>query len=201
MPFYTTESAAGGLAAGDRVRFRFVVGERSHADKFEIIGRDEAVNALDIMVPRHEITVGEVVWAAREEMDRLRQTVQWTGPRSDIPLLLAMSDIFVLPTYYREGIPRVLLEAASMGLPLVTTGIAGCSEVAWDGENGLVVPPRDPRALALALGQLLGDLPLRQAYGRRSREIATTRFDVAVIARATANLYDYLLSEKQVPVG
>ncbi|HEX4622795.1 MAG TPA: glycosyltransferase, partial [Myxococcaceae bacterium] len=64
-----------------------------------------------------------------QEVAELARAVNWPGPRSDVPQVLAASDLFVLPTFYREGIPRVLLEAASMGLPLVTARSPGCGEV------------------------------------------------------------------------
>ena len=83
-----------------------------------------------------------------QEVADLRGAVNWPGPRSDIPQVLAASDLFVLPTFYPEGIPRVLLEAASMGLPLVATRSPGCVEVVEDGVNGYLVPVRDPTALA-----------------------------------------------------
>ena len=60
-----------------------------------------------------------------EELTQLRQALTWLGPRSDIPIVLALSNIFVFPSAYREGVPRVLLEAASMGLPIVTTDSPG----------------------------------------------------------------------------
>src|SRR5207249_2148981 len=82
------------------------------------------------------------------EVERSARDVRYLGPRSDVSDLLALSDLFVLPTYLREGIPRVLLEAAALGLPLVTTDTPGCKEIVRDGWNGLLVPPQDPRRLA-----------------------------------------------------
>ncbi|MBM4430202.1 MAG: glycosyltransferase family 4 protein, partial [Chloroflexi bacterium] len=67
------------------------------------------------------------------ELSQLARVVTWTGARKDIPAVLAASDILVLPSFYREGIPRVLLEAASMGLPIVTTDSPGCREVVEHG--------------------------------------------------------------------
>src|SRR5205823_2793002 len=89
-----------------------------------------------------------------EELDEIGRVVRWPGPRRDVPRVLAASDLFVLPTYLREGIPRVLLEAASMGLPLVTTDAPGCNDVVEEGVNGRLVPPRDPEALAAAVVNL-----------------------------------------------
>jgi glycosyltransferase involved in cell wall biosynthesis len=132
------------------------------------------------------------------ELAELAQVVHWPGARSDIPHVLAASDLFVLPSYMREGIPRVLLEAAAMGLPLVTTDTPGCNDVVQDGVNGCLVPPRDPAALACAIGRLLADPELCRAFGRRSRERAVERFDLGVVVEATAAHYTQLLARKTV---
>jgi glycosyltransferase involved in cell wall biosynthesis len=131
-----------------------------------------------------------------EEMAMLGQAVTWPGPRQDIAALLAASDLFVLPSAYREGIPRVLLEAASMGLPIVTTDTPGCREVVVHHENGLLVPVHHPQRLAAAIATLAADQALREQYGQRSRQRATALFDLAVIAKQTSSLYRKLLADK-----
>ena len=93
---------------------------------------------------------GSVDCYSTEELAALKQSVRWPGPRRDIATILAASDVFVLPSAYREGIPRVLLEAASMGLPLVTTRSPGCADAVVEGVNGLLVPVRDAAALTRA---------------------------------------------------
>lgn len=141
----------------------------------------------------------------RESIDRLTSReiaglsrgVNWLGERRDVPVILALSDIFVLPSYYREGIPRVLLEAASMGLPLVSVRSAGCVEVVRDGVNGILVPPRDSKALATAIETLVQNDLLRQAFGRAARELAVNRFDLSIIAKETEGLYRRLLLQKR----
>lgn len=131
------------------------------------------------------------------ELERVRQSVVWLGPRKDVREILAGSDIFVLPTFYREGIPRVLLEAASMGLPLVTTKVPGCEDVVDAEENGCLVLPRDVHALTAAIERLVEDPLLRQRFAVSSRRIAVQRFDLAVIADATRALYLELLRGSQ----
>jgi len=128
-----------------------------------------------------------------EEMEDLKRQVTWIGARQDVAVVLAASDIFVLPTFYREGIPRVLLEAASMGLPLVASMSPGCSEVVHDGVNGFLVPPHNSELLAEAIWHLAEDKDLRERFGIFSREIATKRFDLFIIAREIACLYESLL--------
>jgi len=132
-----------------------------------------------------------------DELKMLSESVTWLGERPNIPLILALSDIFVLPSFYREGVPRVLLEAASMGLPLIATKSPGCVEVVHDGVNGFLVPPCDSKALAKAIETLVQAPSLRHTLGLASRELAVTSFDLSVIAQETANLYCRLLSSKQ----
>ncbi|MGO4816692.1 glycosyltransferase, partial [Cupriavidus sp. 2MCAB6] len=78
---------------------------------------------------------------AQDEIDRQAPHVMALGARKDVPALLALAELFVLPTEYREGIPRVLLEAGLAGLPIVTTDMPGCSDVVTHHWNGLLVPP------------------------------------------------------------
>jgi len=129
------------------------------------------------------------------ELAKLQQAVNWPGPRRDIPVVLALSDVFVLPSY-REGMPRVLLEAASMGLPIVTADSPGCREVVEHGVNGFLVPVRDPEALAEAIMRLVDDPSLRQRFGQESRRRAAARFDLAVVAQQLGLLYTRLLTDK-----
>jgi glycosyltransferase involved in cell wall biosynthesis len=132
------------------------------------------------------------------ELADFAHVVNWPGARKDIPHILAASDLFVLPSYLREGIPRVLLEAASMGLPLISTNAPGCNEVVAEGVNGFLVARRDPAALSQAILHLLGRPELRQTFGRISRQRAVERFDLSVIAARTRRLYQELL-ERKVP--
>jgi glycosyltransferase involved in cell wall biosynthesis len=130
------------------------------------------------------------------EISQLRQAVNWPGPRRDIPTVLAMSDIFVLPSFYREGIPRVLLEAASMGLPIVTTDTPGCNEVVKNGVNGFLVPVHDSAALAEAIVCLVEQPELRQRFGRISRQRAVKYFDLTIVAQQISLVYRNLLMGK-----
>jgi glycosyltransferase involved in cell wall biosynthesis len=108
--------------------------------------------------------------------------------------LLAISDVFALPTFYREGVPRALLEAAAMGLPLVSTDMPGCRDVIRDGWNGVLVPPRDVAALTRALLRLVEAEPdvLRQ-MGENSRDYVERRFTLEHVADAYAEIYQRLL--------
>ena len=130
------------------------------------------------------------------ELEGLSQSVTWLGERRDVPIILALTDVFALPSFYREGIPRVLLEAASMGLPIVTTDSPGCSEAVEHGVNGFLVPARDPDALAQAIMRLIEDPEMRERFGRESRQRAVARFDLSTIAGQLRSIYRDLLSHK-----
>ncbi len=127
---------------------------------------------------------------------QLKQTVTWPGSSSDIPVILAVSDIFVFPSHHREGIPRVSLEAASMGLPIVTTDAPGCKEVVEDGVNGFLIPQRDIEALVQAILHLMADPDMRRHFGMESRMRAVMFFDLSVIAEQTRRMYWRLLNRK-----
>jgi glycosyltransferase involved in cell wall biosynthesis len=132
----------------------------------------------------------------QDEQTFISNSVTYLGARDDIPALLAISDIFVLPTYYREGVPRVLLEAASMGLPIVATLVSGCNEVVVHDVNGFLIPVRDAEALEQAIEKLLMDPLLRARFGEASRQRAVNSFDLSIIAKQTAEIYKRLLAEK-----
>jgi glycosyltransferase involved in cell wall biosynthesis len=114
--------------------------------------------------------------------------VEWLGYRSDIAALLAKTTIFCLASY-REGLPKSLLEAAACGLPLITTDTSGCREVVTNGENGLLVPVGDSRALAQAIGRLLADPALARRLGERARERAEREFALDLVIDQQIALY------------
>ncbi len=142
--------------------------------------------------------VGSIDRLATEELAKLNKAVIWPGARQDIPAILAISDVFVLPSAYREGIPRVLLEAASMGLPIITTDSPGCNEVVENEANGLLIPPRDAEALSQAVNCLVEDQKLRQRFGEKSRQRVEEVFDISVIARQIRSVYYDLLASRSV---
>ena len=122
-----------------------------------------------------------------------RGWVRYLGERSDIRELLAMADIVVLPSY-REGFSRVLLEAAAMGKPMVTTDTTGCRDVVDDGENGLLVPVRDAVTLASAVEKLLASPALRAQMGDAARRKALREFDERSVTGNIIELYGELLA-------
>lgn len=128
-----------------------------------------------------------------EELGWLKKEVNWRGGRKDIPVVLALTDIFVLPSAYREGIPRVLLEAAAMGRAIVTTDSPGCNEIVENDVNGYLVEVRNIPALSKAIMRLIEEPKLRIIFGETSRQRAVNQFDISVIAEQTRGTYNQLL--------
>jgi len=122
--------------------------------------------------------------------------IRWLGERKDIPEIMYLSDVVVLPSYYREGIPMVLLEAMSTGKPVITTDSVGCRDVVEEGKNGLLVPVKDFRALAKAIEMLMIDRPLRIDMGKYGREKVLREFDEKIIVDRIMKLYEELLYQR-----
>jgi glycosyltransferase involved in cell wall biosynthesis len=120
--------------------------------------------------------------------------IEWLGHRDDMPDLLRRTDVAVLPSYH-EGAPKFLLEAAACGLPLVATEIEGCRRIVRHGENGLLVPPGDARALAEALELLVRDPAMRHRMGRASRALAAQEFDEKKVVGRWLDFYENVLSD------
>lgn len=117
---------------------------------------------------------------SRRQIDAWERTglVQYLGEAIDVRPYLAAADCVVLPSYYREGVPRSLLEASSMGIPVITTTTPGCREAVEHEATGFLVPPRDVGALIRAM-QAMMTLPLqaRGDMGSRGRHKIIREFD------------------------
>jgi glycosyltransferase involved in cell wall biosynthesis len=104
--------------------------------------------------------------------------IEYLGETRDVRPYIAEASVFVLPSYYREGTPRSILEAMAMGRPIITTDAPGCRETVVEGENGFLVPVMDIDALVKAMERFIVQPDLIQWMGRRSREIAVEKYDV-----------------------
>ena len=144
--------------------------------RLALIGDTQASNPRAVPADKIE------AWAAEG-------LVEWWGRRTDMPDVLTQSGIVCLPSTYGEGVPKVLIEAAAAGRPIVATDIPGCREIVRHGENGLLIPTSNPQALAEAILQLISDRELRARMGRRSREIAEAEFSEAYVVQQTINIY------------
>ena len=111
-----------------------------------------------------------------------KANLKWLGFQDDVKALYAISDLAVLPTYYREGgYPRALLEPMAMGKPVIATNSEHCRGTVEEGKNGFLVPIRDSRALADAIDAVVSDDTLREKLGSYSREKAVRDFDERLI--------------------
>lgn len=119
--------------------------------------------------------------------------VQWLGYRKDVLGLLKKSHIMAFPSWYREGLPKSVVEAEAIGRPVVTTDSVGCRDTVIDGKNGFMIPIKDSDALAEALKKLIDDSELRQTMGRNAREFAVSKFDIKEVVKVHLDVYDSLL--------
>jgi len=115
--------------------------------------------------------------------------VEWWGHRTDMPEVFAKSAVVVFPSIYREGVPKVLIEAAACARPIVTTDMPGCREIVRNGLNGLLVPNRDATAVADAVQRLLEDPALRGRMGEAGRALVQGEFALEIVIRSTLDVY------------
>jgi len=125
--------------------------------------------------------------AAVEEAERSGVII--AGFRSDLPDVYAALDVFVLPSH-REGFPRVGMEAAASGLPIVTTNVRGCRQIVSDGVNGFLVPVRSAADLRRAIAALVSDADLRARMGAASAERAREEFDERAVVDRIFHCYE-----------
>jgi glycosyltransferase involved in cell wall biosynthesis len=137
--------------------------------------------------------------AGEEEPDRpdgitsnwleMQEGVEYLGRLSDVRPLLAEADVFLFPSFYREGVPRAILEAAATGLPVVAFDVPGVREAVIEGESGYLVPDRDIDSLTARVETLLKDEELRLRMGRAGRLMVERDFDVQAVERQYLDLY------------
>jgi len=119
--------------------------------------------------------------------------IEWLGHVDDTSELFRSVDILALPTYYGEGLPKSLIEAAACALPLVTTDMPGCREVVTNEVDGLLIPPRDAGALAHAITRLIDSPELAARLGAAARAKAVAHFDERIVIERTLAVYRKLL--------
>ena len=119
----------------------------------------------------------------------LDRQIRFLGVRTDIPAVMNAADGFVLSSYL-EGLPMVLLQAASIGLPIVATNVGGNAEVVTDNVNGFVVPPGDPVALAGGMERILNLSSVdRAAMAQQGQSLAREKFEIERILDRWEALY------------
>lgn len=139
--------------------------------------------------PENPATVSQKKINAWHEAD----IVEILGYRSDIPRLFSQSNVIVLPSYYGEGLPKVLVEAAACGRAVVTTDHPGCRDAIKPDKTGLLVPVRDAVALADAIQRLIENPDLRKSMGQAGRELAEREYAIENIVDAHLGIYGNLV--------
>lgn len=164
---------------GEFVRAAHILQARGIKARFWLIGDVDPDNPASV---------------SREMLDawRKKNVVEIMGYRTDIPELFANSNIIALPSYYGEGLPKVLLEAAACGRAVITTSHPGCRDAIEPGRTGLLVPVRDAEALADAVQKLIENPELRKSMGQAGRTLAEREFAIEKIVDAHLEIYRQL---------
>lgn len=118
--------------------------------------------------------------------------IQWLGHRKDVLELLKSSHIMAFPSWYREGLPKSIIEAEAVGRPVVTTDSVGCRDTIIDGYNGYKVQPKNAVALATAIKKLVDNSELRKEMGRNARAFAIKKFNIDDVVRVHLDSYNTL---------
>jgi len=154
----------------------------------------EYIEAAEILKEQGQfIYVGDIDKGNKNAFLPDWKSVKWLGFQKNIKEIIALSDIVVLPSY-REGVPRTLLEAGSMGKPLVATDVTGCREVVKNNFNGFLVRAKNPIELAKAIEKLITNKQLRELFGKNSREYIKKNFDIKIVVSKYIELYNSVLN-------
>jgi glycosyltransferase involved in cell wall biosynthesis len=134
---------------------------------------------------------GNPTSATREELEAIhaRGVVEWLPYTKNVAQVLASAHIVALPSFYREGVPKTLIDAAAAGRAVVTTDTPGCRDAVIPGETGLLCPPRNAAALAERLQTLLSDRDALARMGSAARRLAERRFDVRDVTAQHIEIY------------
>lgn len=129
----------------------------------------------------------------KEEMSNFN--IEWLGYRTDIKNICALCDIFVLPSYYREGIPRTLLEAGALSKPIITTNNIGCREVVENNKNGFLIEIKNSKELSEKIEILVNDKKMRKEFGEYSRKKVVDEFSIEFVVKQYMDVYKEVLNE------
>ena len=205
-------------------RARLIVGSGINLDRFEQVGRENCstTEPIVVMIGRllRQKGIPEFVEVARRiRLDRpevrfllageedtthpdavsvdwlqKQSEVEYVGRLDNVIPLFTEADLLLFPSY-REGVPRVVMEAAATGLPTVAFDVPGVREAVRDGETGFLVPDRDVDALTYRVQKLLADHALRIRMGRAARRLAEKEFDIRVIHTMHLTVYRELVGD------
>lgn len=186
-----------GNAHSDSGPVRIIFGGRMVRDK----GVLDIIKAAEILRKEYQGRVEFVLCGGissnpfavtREELETLcdGKYLQWLGYRDDMPEQYAHSDIMCFPSYYREGVPKAVIDASAAGLPIVTCDSIGCRDTVIEGINGFLINPKSPQELADKLKLLIDHEELRLKMGKASRKIAEKEYDVNKVVMKHMAIYD-----------
>lgn len=164
----------------DFVRMAAEIVEKSPRVSFLLVGDGNLRPQIENSILRHNLS----------------EKIILTGVRHDVPQLLAVMDVFVLPSLW-EGLPRVIPQAMAMGLPIVATEVGGTPEAIEENQNGFLVTPKDFHAIARKVIQLLEDHNMARKMGERGRKMVYPEFCIKQMVKRTENLYEELARSKQ----
>lgn len=120
--------------------------------------------------------------------------IQYLGHCTNIKDILSKSSIVLLPSYYREGIPKSLIEATAIGRPIITTNSVGCKETVEDGKNGFIVPIKSPEEIANKIEALVSNLDLISKMGKESRLLSEKEFSIDIVIDKHLQIYSELIN-------
>ena len=205
MTFYSRRPEVILKAQGIRTSvFTFVFVGRIVRDKginelceaFDRLSRTEAVRL--ILVGPYEDDLDPISERSRQII-QCNTSIESVGAKGGDELLAyyAAADCYVFPSY-REGFPNTVLEAGAMGLPSIVTDINGSREIILPGENGVIIPPRDPVALYDAMLSMLTDGEAREKMARNAREMIASRYEQGYVRKCLYDYYDQVLKTRQL---
>lgn len=121
--------------------------------------------------------------------------LEWWGHQSNMSEVLSQATIVVLPSY-REGMPKVLLEAQALGRPIVTTDVPGCREAIENGKTGFLAQVKDEYSLANAIEKLINNDDLCLEFSHNARVLAEQKFDIEQVVKTHINIYENLVQSQ-----
>lgn len=192
-----------GVARSDGNPLRVVFAGRMVRDK----GVVDLIKAAEILRPKYEGKVefslcgslsSNIFGLKRQELDTLcdGRYIRYEGYCEDMPRRFTNSDVLCFPSYYREGVPKAVIDASAAGLPVITCDSTGCRDTVDDGVNGFLVAPQSPEQVAEKLDILLSDADLRREMGRNSRLRAERDYDVNKVVSAHLDIYNRLYDSR-----
>jgi glycosyltransferase involved in cell wall biosynthesis len=164
-------------------------------------GIDDLLNAAEWLpkdVPIHFILMGKLETDKRlcrlAEISPFNDRIHFTGYRSDVPAVAAACDTFIMPSTKREGLSRAVIEAMSLATPPIVTNVGGLPELVTHQENGLVVPPNDPAAIASAIMELYEHPDKKKKMGEQAKLRIQNQFNIATTIAKTRQLFEQVIA-------